>query len=283
MATNIKSEDTIMMTANNKKEDTKMTTNKKAKLTIDEAMTIINNASAEDKIEITWSKHIWSFHKNNINYVIKIDDTNYIVYVPDEDWFAGIDRVKEACQFNTSDTYNVTVVSKSTTALWDAEFDLWHKVEAQMYNFETIPNTNINIDILYDLADTSNKIELDDKKLRNMLTKARFTGSLYELFENWDWGYGYTINNNNIIWYIPDDCQIHNDDLCCLMMSAYGGDERHILDHLDRNQIDRCITKNEITLNIHVVSNKKIFDTDFIIYISDAVTSQNIYAYIHAV
>lgn len=283
MATNIKNEDTIMMTTNNKKEDTKMTTNKKAKLTFTEAMTIINNASAEDKTEIAWTKTILSIHKSNINYVIKIDDTNYIVYIPDEDLFAGIDRVKEVCQFNTSDTYNVTVVSKSAEALWGAEFDIWHKVEARIYNFEDIPNPNINIDILYDLVDTSNKIELDDKKLRNMLTKARFTGSLYELFEGWDLGYGYTINNNNIIWYIPDDCQIHNDDLCCLMASADWGDQSHILDHLDRNQIDKGITKNEIALNIHVVSNKKIFDTDFIIHIHAPITFQGIFAYIHAV
>ena len=281
MATNIKNEDTIMMTTNNKKEDTKMTTNKKAKLTIDEAMTIINNASAENKIKIT-------FKTKHTNYAIKIDDTNYIVYTPDdEDQFAGIDYVKKACQFNTSDTYNVTVVSKSTEALWDAQYDIVHKIEARDHNLEHIPNANINIDILYDMIDTSNKVELDDKKLRNMLTKARFTGCLYDLSEGFvcghEYGYGYTINNNNIIWYVPDDCQIGNDDLCYIMQLAHWGDERHILDHLDRNQIDRCITKNEITLNVHVVSNKKVFDTDFIIYISDPITSQHIFAYIHAV
>ena len=258
---------------NNKKEDTKMNTPKKAKLTLDEAMTIINNASTENKIEIT--------SVGQTNYVIKIDDTNYIVYIPDDVRVSFyIKDMLNKLHLNKSDTYNFTFVSKSPDALWGAELDNYTIIDDDFY--KVCYGLNINIDILYNMVDTPNKIELDDKKLRNMLTKARFTGCLYNLFG----GYGYTINNNNIIWYIPDDIDFDTNKLYSIMLDAYYDDREGILNHLDRDQIDKTDNEdydNEIKLNIHVVSNKKVFDTDFIILINDVNEHQKMLAYMHII
>lgn len=263
-----------MTDINTQKEDTKMTTNKKNKLTLAEAMTIINNASTENKIEVTY--------EDRLSYIIKIDDTNYIIYVPapvDDgmlDHYINIRKMIKLnkLQLNTADTYNFTFVSKSSYILWQASRDRSWK--EPYYSDTEVYNFNINIDILYDMLDNPNNIELDDKKLRNMLTKARFTGSLYELF---DCGYGCTINTNNIIWYIPDDIDFDSDRLKRIMDDAMDWTYEGIFDRLGRNHYDGGVM-DKIDLNIHVVSNKKIFDTDFLIGIMTYYVRM---AYVHVV
>lgn len=269
----IEADSIILGTNNNKKEDTKMTTPKKDKLTFAEAMTIINNASTENKIEITDGVYL--------SYIIKIDDTNYIIYVPDDSKYLGFSDFKYKLHLNTNDTYNFTIVAKSPFVLLVAELEKYDNMTAKLCSL--FREININIDILYDMVDTPSKIELDDTKLRNMLTKARFTGCLYELF---DCGYGYTINNNNIIWYIPDDIDFDANKLYHIMYNAYACKYKDVLNHLDKNKIDKIDEysfKDEITLNIHVVSNKKIFDTDFIFIIRDVKESYKILTYVHIV
>ena len=262
----VKADDIIIGTKNNKKEDTKMTTHKKTKLTFAEAMTIINNASAEDKIEVTDRKGAY--------YIIKIDDNNYIVYAPDAKMPSiNLPWICNKLHINTKDTYNFTIVVKSPVALWDIELDIYDYIEDGYYTF--LEGFNINIDILYDLVDTSNKIELDDKKARSMLTKARFTGCLYDLF---DGGYGYTINNNNVLWYIPDDYYLNDEDInkrpYYMMYDTFSDEPISLLDHIDSSQfdggsnpLDGDFMKDKISINVYAISNKKVFDTDFIVCI----------------
>lgn len=261
--------DGIILCTNNKKEDTKMTTPKKAKLTFAEAMTIINNAPTENKIEDP--------DKDGISYIIKIDDTNYIIYAPGYAYIS-ISWIQMKLHLNKRDAYNFTVVSKSPRLLWNVELDTYHRIEDGYYNF--LQGFNINVDILYDLVDTPNKIELDDKKARKMLTKARFTGCLYELFNG---GYGYTINNNNILWYIPDDYYLNNEDInkrpYYMTYDTLRDEPISLLDHIDSSQFDGGFMKDKISINVYAISNKKVFDTDFILCIKDK--GQKILAYVH--
>lgn len=269
-----------MTDINTQKEDIKMTTNKKAKLTLAEAMTIINNASTENKIEVAYKDE----YEDKLSYIIKIDDTNYIIYIPhipdpeddgSETHYINIRRMIEMnkLQLNTTDTYNFTIVSKSPGTLWEAQWDHSWKISTRIH--PEVYDFNINIDILYDMIDNPNNIELDDKKLRNMLTKARFTGSLYELF---DCGYGCTINNYNIIWYIPDDIDFDSKRLFRIINDAEDWRYEGIFDRLGRDHFDSIMDK--IDLNIHVVSNKKILDNDFILGINDDFIRM---AYVHVV
>ena len=124
----VKTDGIILGTKNNKKEDTKMTTPKKDKLTFAEAMTLINNASTENKIEVT--------DEEDTYYIIKIDDTNYIVYAPDAA-IAYIDilLICNKLHINNSDAYNFTFVAKSPRALWNIEIDIYDSIDDGYYTF----------------------------------------------------------------------------------------------------------------------------------------------------
>lgn len=274
-------EDTIMLvegtgiikTTTNKKEDTMMMpiNNKHDKLTLADAMTIINNASVENKFKLIIERYLCA------NYIVKIDSTNYIIYIPDDSkhimqlWELG-----DIVHINKNYTYNFTVVSKSPYVLLTAER---YNSSIRSKSYDAFGYRNINFDIILDTLDNPNKLELDDKKLRNILAKARLMNSLYDFVG----GCGYTINNNNILWYIPEDTKMFsgrhktkNLDKIVTMPEI-----NKILDHIDIESLSLDHSADEITLNIMAISNKKIFNTDFIIRVYVDSKEQYVYIYVH--